>query len=257
MPIPRCSSPSTSSPHPADYAAALDPYVADGSFFFAAKVLPAAADGALQPIELHLPASPPEAFRIPLAIAAHSLPQDAALRLTTYLWADGAILPDGYPAQAIAEAELVALSDSETNYVELEREVIDGDPQGAWIIDLSRITQVTELQDAYGQGVDSGRADPETTDFMFVSDFFTRLGATEGHLTRVRTELRADQLRDMPLRRSVDTTVYNQHEVTYVDDAGAEGCTIDRGRRFGGLVLLLIPVLAAIRPRRRGPSATR
>lgn len=238
---------------PADYAAALEPYVSDGWFFFAAKVLPDAASGALAPIELHLPPAPPEAFSIPLAIAAHSLPPDEPLRLTTYVWADGPVLPDGYPSQPIEANELRALSDSETNYATLERAVLDSDPQGAWIIDSSGPTLVEELESAYGSAVDAGRADLETSSGVFVPDFFARLGTSEGHLTRVRTELRADQLRDMPLRRAAGTLVASHHELTFVEEEAeeAEGCAIDRAGRFGGAVLLLVPVLAAIRPRRR------
>lgn len=235
-------------PLPADYAAALEPYVSDGWFFFAAKVLPEAASGALAPIELHLPPSPPEAFEIPLAIAAHSLPPDEPLRITTYLWADGALLPEGYPSQAIAEDELVAVSDSESNYAELERAVLDSDPQGAWIIDASRFIEPVELEYAYQRAVEAGRADPTTSDGAFVSDFFGRLGATSSQLTRVRTELRADQLRDMPLRREAGTWVDNRHELTFVEDE-AEGCAVDRSGRLGGM-LLLVPVLAALRSRR-------
>jgi hypothetical protein len=237
-------------PLPADYAAALEPYVSDGSFFFAAKVLPEAESGALAPIELHLPASPPEAFEIPLAIAAHSLPPDEPLRITTYLWADGMLLPEGYPAQAIDESQLVALSDSESNYAELERAVLASDPQGAWILDMSLITEPYELEQAYAGAVEAGRADPTTSDVAFVTDFFARLGGTGGRLTRVRAVLSAEQLRDMPLRRSTDPTVGNQHEVTFVED-DAEGCAVAGTRRFGSALLLLVPVIAALRSRRR------
>lgn len=238
-------------PLPADYAAALEPYVSDGWFFFAAKVLPEAGSGALAPIELHLPPSPPEAFEIPLAIAAHSLAPDEPLRITTYLWADGALLPEGYPSQAIAEDELVAVSDSESNYVELERAVLDSDPQGAWIIDASRSTEPVELEYAYESAVEAGRADPATSNVAYVPGFFARLHATgSGQLTRVRTELRADQLRDMPLRRSAGTSVDNHHELTFVEGGDeAEGCAVDRSGRLGGM-LLLVPVLAALRSRR-------
>lgn len=234
---------------PADYAAALEPYVSDGWFFFAAKVLPEAGSGALAPIELHLPPSPPEAFEIPLAIAAHSLPPDEPLRITTYLWADGALLPEGYPSQAIPADELVAVSDSESNYAELERAVLDSDPQGAWIIDASRSTEPVELEYAYERAIEAGRADYATSDVAYVSGLFARLGATDGgQLTRVRTELRADQLRDMPLRREAGTSVDNHHELTFVEDQ-AEGCAVDRTGRLGGM-LLLVPVLAALRSRR-------
>lgn len=239
-------------PLPADYAAALDPYVTAGRFFFAAKVLPEAASGALRPIELHLPASPPEALEIPLGIAAYSLPPGESLGLTTYFWSDGAVLPDDYTAAAIDTTQLVALSDAESNYAELERAVLDGNPQGAWVIDSSRGTRVDELQDAYGIGLDYGRVDPNASDFGYVTDLFARMGVSDGHLTRIRTELGPEQLRDMTLRRSGDTVAYNDHEVTFSDDPG--GCTVDHGRRYGGLVLL-VPMLALLRPRRRRRAA--
>jgi len=240
-------------PLPADYAAALEPYVSDGSFFFAAKVLPEAESGALAPIELRLPASPPEAFEIPLAIASHSLAPDEPLRITAYLWFEGALLPEGYPSQAIDQSELVATSDSESNYTALERAVLESDPQGAWIIDMSGLTLEEQLEAAYSNAVGAGHADPETSDGRYVAELFARLGTSEGHLTRVRAELRADQLRDMPLRRSVDTQVDNHHELTFHEDESNEetGCAIGRGHGFGGALLLLAPVLAALRPRRR------
>lgn len=238
---------------PTDYAAALDPYVSDGWFFFAAKVLPDATNGALAPIELHLPPAAPEAFEIPLAIAAHSLAPDEPLGITTYLWADGPLLPDGYTAEPIDGSELVATSDSESNYAELERAVLDGDPQGAWIIDASRSTSADEIEYSYQSAVEAGRVDPGTSDVAFVSDFFDRLGGRSGHLTRVRTELRADQLRDMPLRRSAGTQVNNRHAATFHDDAAEDdsGCAVARTRHWPGPLLLLLPVLAALRPRRR------
>jgi hypothetical protein len=78
---------------PADYAAALTPYVDAGRFIFAAKVKSSAADGALAPIELHLPAGEPGAFSIPFSLAAHSLPPGETLTLTTYLLATGTLVP--------------------------------------------------------------------------------------------------------------------------------------------------------------------
>lgn len=237
-------------PLPADYAAAIDPYVSDGWFFFAAKVLPEAPAGALAPIELHLPASPPEAFEIPLALAAHSLPPAQPLRITTYLWADGALLPEGYPAEPIDESELVALSDTESNYAELERAVLESDPEGAWIIDASRAIDAAELEYAYEEALGAGRADPTTSNGAFVRDFAERLSLGSGQLTRIRTELRADQLRDMPLRRSAGTNVTNDHAVTFTEDAEeSEGCAIDHNPRLAPL--LLLPMLALLRPRRR------
>ena len=241
-------------PLPADYAAALEPYVSDGAFFFAAKVLPEAQSGALAPIELHLPASQPEAFEIPLGLAAHSLAPDEPLRITAYFWFEGALLPEGYASQAIDADELVATSDSESNYTELERAVLESDPQGAWVIDMSRVTLEEQLEAAYSNAVDAGRADPETSDGRYVAELFARLGTSEGHLTRVRTELRAEQLRDMPLRRDAGTLVDNHHELTFhEDEAEAEGCAIDRTGRLGGM-LLLVPVLAVLRSRRRRTS---
>jgi hypothetical protein len=55
----------------------------------------------------------------------------------------------------------------------------------------------------------------------------------------------------MPLRRSADTVVDNHHELTFhEDEAEAEGCAVDRSGRLGGM-LLLVPVLAVLRARRR------
>lgn len=234
---------------PPDYAAALDPYVTNGWFFFAAKVLPQAQDGALVPIELHLPASTPETFEIPFGIAGHSLAPGQALRITAYLWSDGAVLPDNQASGRIDAADLVALNDYESNYPELERELLDGDPEGTWLIDYGLPTTVDELRSAYQEGVSWDRVDPSESDEAFVGDFFGRLGSSSGHLTRLRTELRAEQLHDLLLRRSTESPGGRSYEVTF-DDTGGSRCTVGRGRRIPGATLLLLPLLAWFRPRR-------
>lgn len=251
-------------PLPADYAAALEPYVSDGRFFFAAKVLPQANDGALAPIELHLPASPPEAFEIPLGLAAHSLVPGEPLGITTYLWADGAVLPDGYPSSAILDGALEALSPDESNYAELEQAILGSDPGGAWIIDRSGLTTRGELESAYEAAIDAGRDGATASKVTYVADFEQRLGLTDGHLTRVRTSLAREQLRDMRLRRSTTTgeaAVDNHHTVTYEEGSqGDDGCAIDRHGR-AGTMLLLVPALVLLRRggrrRRRGRDGAR
>ncbi|MCA9711501.1 MAG: DUF2330 domain-containing protein, partial [Myxococcales bacterium] len=242
---------------PPDYAAAIDPYVASGWFFFAAKVSPRAQGAALAPIELHLPPSPVEAFEIPFGIAGQSLLPGGTLGITTYVWSDGAALPDNQASGQIDPDEVVALSDSESNYDELERAVLEGDPDGTWLVDYSRNTSVEELNDAYGMALDYGRVDPATSHGLFIDAFFGRLGATTGHITRLRTELSAAQLHDLRLRRSADLPVTNTYAVTFREDDDASRCAVGRDPgRLPPVLLLLLPALLQLRPRRRRAGHT-
>jgi hypothetical protein len=234
---------------PADYAAALDPYVEDGAFFFAARVAPDAGAGALKPLELHLPPAAPEAFEIPYGLAAHSLAPGQPLRLATYFFAGGPVLPANYEAQAVDPDELVARSESETNYADLERAILD-EPDGAFVIDYSNPTDSSSLRvafdDAVARGTDVAGADP-----TYIDGLFTRLNVTQAHLTRIRTELTAAQLGDLTLRRALGPAVNNSLSTTFDPDAASQqSCAIDRSGNFYQF-LLLVPVLAWIRPRRR------
>lgn len=236
-------------PLPDGYAAAFEPYVADGWSFFAAKVLPAAEDGSLRPIEIHLPASKPEAFEIPLAIAGQSLSPGLPLAITTYLWTGGGpLLPANYSAQAVDDDELVALSESATNYDALERALREGDPEGVWIIDSSTEVLVEELTAAYAAGVEDGRVTNDPGAAAAIDDFFARLGDSGGHLTRLRGELAADQLRDLQLRRATGPLVDSVHVAVY-DTRLQTGCAVEGGRMAN--LLVVVPVLLWIRPRRR------
>ncbi|MCY1054110.1 DUF2330 domain-containing protein [Nannocystis sp. SCPEA4] len=236
-------------PLPADYAAALEPYVADDWYFFAAKVKPAADSGVLAPIELHLPPATPETFEIPLALATHSMKPDAALRLTTYFLAGGPVLTANYSAQAVDGDELVALSETETNYDELEDAVLASDPAGTWVIDYASDIALADLRYAYEDGVAWGRIDPDEGDPAYLDDLAARIGTDQLHLTRLRTELKKDQVHDLTLRAASGPPVYNVHSVEYDPDAG-QGCAVDRSGRLPQL-LLLVPVLAWIRRRPR------
>lgn len=233
---------------PPDYAAALDPYVGDGWSFFAAKVLPQAADGALAPIELHLPPSAPAAFRVPFGIAAHSLAPGRPLGITTYVWSDGAVVPDNYATDQVSHERVEALSDDQSNYDELQREILD-DPEGAWIIDFAREVSVDELRSAYAQGEAEGRVDPSTSDVAYVGELFTRLGTSQGFLTRLRAELPAETLRDLELRPITDTRVDNVFFLTFEEESA--GCTVGRGGKVPLGMVVLLPIVAWLRPRRR------
>ena len=238
-------------PLPPDYAAALDPYIAGDWFFFAARVKPTAVGGALAPIELHLPPARPETFRIPLGIAAHSMKPGDPLTLTTYFLAGGPVLTANYPAQVIDGGDLIATSDTETNYLELERAILDSDPDGAWILDYSSGPIVTaDLERAYNEGALSGRVDSDTSDVAFLADFAGRLDLDGFHLTRLRTELRHDQVRDLDLRAASGPPANNFYSVTLDTRDGGGPCAIDRSGRLPQL-LLLLPVLAWIRRRPR------
>lgn len=244
-------------PLPADYATAIQPYV-DDSFFFAAKVRSEAIDGALRPIELHLHATMPEAFEIPFGLAAHSLSPGQDLGITTYLWYEGAILPENYGTGFIGPEEVTALSETETDYAQREQEILDSDPDGVWIIDFSGHASAANIEYAYSWGVDEGRIDPTSSNPAFLDDFFIRyLEQDEGHLTRLRARLTAEQLRDLRLRRSAGTEVSNIHLAYYEaddDDSSESGtCTVGSRRRLPLGLVLLLPLVAWLRPRRALP----
>lgn len=236
-------------PLPADYAAALDPYVEGGWYFFAAKVLSDAAEGALKPIELHLPPATPETFRIPFGVAAHSLAPGDPLAVTTYFLAGGPVLPANYESRAVDPDELRALSETETNYAELERAILE-EPDGAFVIDYSSPASLDMLKSAYDEGVWAERVDPEASDAAYLDAFFTRLGVQQAHLTRVRAELGATQIGDLDLRRALGPDVNSSHTVTFEADDASRSCAVDRRGNLAQF-LLLVPVLAWIRPRRR------
>lgn len=234
---------------PDDYAAALEPYVSDGWSFFAAKVLPQAGEGSLAPIELHLPPAMPETFRIPFGIASHSLSPGQPLGITTYVWSDGPVVPSNYTTGQVSSERVEALSDSESNYDELQAEILD-DPEGAWIIDFARETSAEQIRSAYFQGEEEGRVDRDASDIAFVEAFFGRIGMSQGVLTRVRTELPAEALHDMDLRRDASIYVDNEYFVSFEEDSG--GCTLGRGGSVPLGVVLVLPVVGWVRRRRSG-----
>jgi len=232
---------------PADYADALTPYIDGGNYIFAAKVKSTAADGALAPIELHLPAGDPGAFSIPFGLAAHSLQPGETLSITTYLLATGSVVPGNYPVTTIDEADLIATSATETNYQELYDAAIAG-PDGAWVIDASLEQFATnDLNSSLNTAVENGRG--EGTDAAAVAAFTERVALTGARLTRVRTTLGAAQLRDMTLAKTDQNPVYPTMYVSYDADAGGGGCKLGTGRGvpFGAL---LVPLLLLLRRRR-------
>ncbi len=232
---------------PADYADALTPYIAGGNFIFAAKVKSTVAEGALAPIELHLPAQDPGSFSIPYGLAAHSLPPGETLSLTTYLLASGTVVPGNYPFAAIDQADLIATSETETNYQELYNNAI-GDPDGAWVVDASLEPFATaDLNSSINTAIENGRgtgADPAA-----VTAFTERVTLSGARLTRIRTTLGADQLRDLTLTKATldlhDPTMY----VPYDADAGSTACNMG-SRRGVPLGALLLPLLLLLRRRR-------
>ena len=232
---------------PADYAAALTPYVDAGQFVFAAKVKSSAADGALAPIELHLPASEPGAFAIPYGLAAHSLPPGETLTLTTYLLATGTVVPGNYDAQPLDRAALIADSETETNYQELYDAAV-AVTGGAWVVDASLEGFATaDLVDGLNRAIENGRGDG--ADPAAVADFTERVSLTGARLTRIRTTLGAEQLHDMTLTKAALAIVDPTLSVTYDPDAG-RGCSLG-SRRGVPLGALLLPLLLLLRRRRR------
>lgn len=229
---------------PADYAAALDPYVADDKLIFAAKLRSDAPSGALAPIELHLPPTDPGAFAIPFGLAAQSLPPDQALTITTYLLAAGGLAPANYPAAPIDQADLVAYNAVDTNYADLYAEATAA---GSWVIDasLGDVTADT-LVFAIDDAIDAGRADADDRDP--VATFAARIALPGARLTRLRTTLTADQLHDMTLKK---VTGEDQSRSLYVtrDNASSTACAV-APRRGVPLAVLLVPLLLLLRRRR-------
>lgn len=236
---------------PADYAAALDPYINAGKYIFAAKIRSSAATGALAPIELHLPATEPGGFAIPFGLAAHSLPPGETLTITTYLLASGTLLPGNVDARPIDPAALVATSETETNYQALYDAAV---ADGAWVVDASLPDfSAADLLSGLDTAVGAGRADDADRDAVLA---FTNRVPLGGRLTRIRSTLGAGQLRDMTLTRATldprEPTMY----VTYDPDAGA-GCRLGsrRGLPLGALLLPLLLLLHRRRPSGQGRSS--
>ncbi len=231
---------------PADYADALTPYVDAGNFIFAAKVKSSAAAGTLAPIELHLPPGDPGAFAIPFGLAAHSLPPGETLTITTYLLATGTVVPGNYGARAIDQSELVADSETTTNYQDLYDAAI-AENGGAWVVDASLEDFATaDLLDGLGSALDAGRGDG--ADPAAVTAFTERVSLTGARLTRIRTTLGADQLHDMTLSKAELAPQSPTLGVNY-DPNGCPGCSLGSGRGVP-LGALLLPLLLLLRRRR-------
>jgi len=234
-------------PLPAEYAAAIEPYVADGYYFLAAKIKPGVADGALPPLEVHLPPSEVEAFAIPFGLAAQSLPPGERLNITTYLVASGGVLPQDVSVGPIAASDVFAESPEETNYQELYDQAISG---GGWVVDFSEGEfAVDRLLDGLAIAHENGRAPSD--DPAQVQAFIDRVPFSNVRLTRVRTTQGAEQLRDLRLRKVVGEDVSRFFDATFNDNTNV--CSLTRGS--GALNVLLFPLLLVLRRRRTGGSA--
>lgn len=227
---------------PDDYAAAIEPYVADGYYFLAAKIKPGVADGALPPLEVHLPASEVEAFSIPFGLAAESLPPGEALNITVYLAAMGGVLPLTDPAARIDSNALVAYSPEATNYQDLYEEAT---ADGGWVIDYSEGDfSSSRLVDGLSLAYEAGRAPTNETES--VQGFIDRVPFPSLRLTRLRTTRSAQQLSDLALRKVTGEDVSRFFDATFNDQMTV--CAMTRGS--GALNVLLFPLLLVLRRRR-------
>ena len=84
-----------------------------------------------------------------------------------------------------------------------------------------------------------------------MDDFFTRIGMRQGFLTRLRTELPAESLHDLSLRRDASTAVDNEYLVTFSEEEEGGSCSLGRRRGLPAGLVLALPVLVWLRPRRR------
>lgn len=233
-------------PLPDDYAAAIEPYVADGYYFLAAKIKPGVADGALPPLEVHLPAIEVEAFEIPFGLAAQSLPPGEQLNITTYLAATGGVLPADVSAGPIPSGDIVAETPEETNYQQLYDQAISG---GGWVVDFSEEFAAERLIDGIDIAFENGRA--PSGDATEVQAFIDRVPFANYRLTRLRTTQGAAQLKDLRLRKVVGEDVSRFIDTTFNDDTTV--CSLTRGS--GALNVLLFPLLLVLRRRRTGAPA--
>jgi hypothetical protein len=230
---------------PPDYAAALQPYVDAGDFIFAAKLKTDRPDGALAPIELHLPAIDPGAFAIPFGLAAHSLPPGESLTITTYLIASGGLQPGNYPAAPIDRDALIAINAAETNYQEVYDAAVGVDG-GAWVVDASRSEfSADAIRDAYDDAELAGRLPPDV-DRDAVVEFTARVPFAGARLTRLRTTLGAAQLHDMTLQKVAGADV--ERDIHLVHRPHSSACAV--GRRGLPAGALLLPLLLLLRRRR-------
>lgn len=228
---------------PADYAAALDPYVADEYFFLAAKIKPGVEEGALPPLEVHLPPTEVDAFSIPFGLAAHSLPPGEKLNITTYYVAGGGVRPLNVGVARVEPGAVRALSPEETNYQEVYE---DNVADGSWVLDFTqagfdadRVLQGWDNASEYGRPLADERAATEA--------FLARVPFTGQRLTRLRTTLGADQLADVQLgKHAEEVDVGRDYFTTFNDDSTV--CSVGRS---SPLNLLLFPLLLLLRRRPR------
>lgn len=231
-------------PLPPDYAAAIEPYVQGGYYFLAAKIKPGVEDGALPPLEVHLPKSEVEAFSIPFELAAQSLQPGETLNITTYLAATGGVLPTEVDVVEIDRNFLVAESPEETNYEELYAAAVEN---GGWVIDFSEAEfSSTRLLDGFTNAFEAGRTD--SGDAKAVQEFVDRVAFTGYRMTRIRTTLKGEELKDLKLQKVSGETVSRFFDATFNDNASP--CSLT-GRGGSILNVLLIPLLLVLRRRRR------
>ena len=235
---------------PPDYADALQPYLDADDFVFAAKLKSDAAAGALAPIEIHLPPIDPGAFKIPFALAAHSLPPEKQLTITTYLLAEGGLLPANYPSAELDRDALEAFNSVDTNYADLYQQAVANDGEPAWVVESSFSDfSASALVDAYDTLVQTGEP-PAGTDRAGVLAFAERVPFTSARLTRIRTTLGAPDLHDMTLTKVTGRDIDRNLYTTLQPAQGA--CGVDRGRGRGlPLIVLLVPLVLMTRRRRR------
>jgi hypothetical protein len=228
---------------PDDYAGALDPYVADGYFFLAAKIKPGVEDGAMPPLEVHLPASEVDAFSIPFGLAAHSLPPGETINITTYFVAGGGVRPVNVGVARIDPTAVRATSPEETNYQEV---YADNVADGSWVLDFSeagfdadRVLLGWDNANEFGRPLADERAATEA--------FLARVPFTGQRLTRLRTTLGADQLADLQLgKHAEEQDVGRDYYTTFNDDSTV--CSVGRSSPIN---LLLFPLLLVLRRRPR------
>jgi hypothetical protein len=228
---------------PDDYAGAIAPYVEDGYFFLAAKIKPGVAEGAMPPLEVHLPASEVEAFSVPFGLAAHSLPPGESLTIVTYLVATGAVAPMGEEAIHIDANEVVATSETTTNYQEKYDEVVQA---GGWVLDMSDGSfSASDIALGFEIFTEEGPSMPEAK--AAIDEFIARVPFDGRRITRLRATRTAEQLKDLGLRKVAGEDVSRRYDTTYNDNVAI--CSV--GRRGVPMTAMLFPLLLVLRRRRR------
>lgn len=232
---------------PDAFAQTASAYTDDGWLFLAAKVRAEQAKGALAPIQMRFPAGNGASMTIPLGISAHSLPPNRPLSVTLYTIRNGQALgPANYDTARIENEDLAATGPETSDYDEVFRAKTGAAAQGVFILEGSQDWHTGALESAWERLREWGEV-PEGMAGEGISDLVGRLSEDLGvhrdqaevRLSRYRTELAADKLRDLTLAEQATDEVWPERLVDWSGSTShaslgllALGLLVLRGRRL-------------------------